>query len=289
MRRLSRILVLALLVAGPAIVAGTDRASAQAPERASEADAYRVGPRDVLDIKVFEEPRLDGEVRINESGSVRLPLVGEVAVEGLTVEEVTARLEQVLEAQFLQQASVSVEVVEYHSRPISVIGAVQKPGGLPLSGRVTLLEAITAAGGLTPLHGDTIFVLRRSENGLTDRVAIPVDDLLVQADPDLNIPIFANDLINVPVAVEVTVYCLGEVGRPGPVTFKSTERITLLTAIARAGGLTRRAAKRIVIRRKDPGSGPGEIEVNYRRVLGGREPDPELTQGDVIVVKESFF
>ncbi|MGD2114944.1 MAG: SLBB domain-containing protein, partial [Acidobacteriota bacterium] len=221
--------------------------------------------------------------------AIRLPLIGEVAVEGLTVDEVGARLKEVLEEQFLQQASVSVEVVEYHSRPISVIGAVQQPGGLPLSGRVTLLEAITAAGGLTPLHGDTIFVLRRSENGLTDRVAIPVNELLVQADPDLNIPIFANDLINVPVAVEVTVYCLGEVGRPGPVTFKSTERITLLTAIARAGGLTRRAAKKITIRRKDPSSGPAEIVVSYRRVLSGREADPELSQGDVIVVKESFF
>jgi protein involved in polysaccharide export with SLBB domain len=120
---------------------------------------------------------------------------------------------------------------------------------------------------------------------------IDAHDLLVRADPKVNIPIFDNDLINVPAAVEVTVYCLGEIATPGPVNFRSTERMTLLAAIARAGGLTDRAASRILIKRAaTQGDATGqELVVDYKRILAGKDPDVELAQGDVIVVKESFF
>ena len=119
-------------------------------------------------------------------------------------------------------------------------------------------------------------------------------DLMVRADPRANLPIFANDLINVPATVEVTVYCLGEVGKPGAITFKSTDRITVLAAIARAGGLSDRAAKRIMIRHagKPAAGGSGqsaEQTVDYKRILSGKDPDVELAEGDVVVVKESFF
>jgi protein involved in polysaccharide export with SLBB domain len=134
-----------------------------------------------------------------------------------------------------------------------------------------------------------IYVLRRADNGLSDQVAIPVEDLLVRADPRANIPLLANDLINVPAAVEITVYCLGAVARPGAVSFKSTERITLLAAIARAGGLTDRAAKALRVKRADATAGTPEIEADYKRILSGKDADVELRQGDVVVVKESFF
>jgi len=220
---------------------------------------------------------------------VRLPLVGRVPAEGLTESELATRLKQILERELLQRASVSVEVLEFRSRPISVIGAVRQPGSLNFSGRLTLLEAITAAGGLADNHGDSIFVLRRADNGLTDQVAIRIQDLLVRADPDVNIPIFSNDLINVPAAVEVTIYCLGEVASPGALTFQSTERVTLLAAIARAGGLTDRASKKILIRRHRADGNPQEIWVSYKTIVSGRQADPELTEGDVVIVKESFF
>lgn len=250
---------------------------------------YRLGPRDRVAIRVFEEPRLSGEFTVNEDGSVRLPLLGNVVAEGLTEDGFAARLKEVLEAELLQRASVSVEILEFRSRPISVLGAVRQPGSLDFSGRLTLLEAITAAGGLTPGHGDRIHVLRRASNGLTDQISISVDDLLVRADPDVNLPIFANDLINVPAAAEVTVYLLGEVSNPGAISFKSTERVTLLAALARAGGLTERASNKIRIQRPGPGGKPEEIVVRYKRVLAGEDPDPEIRSGDVIIVKESFF
>jgi polysaccharide biosynthesis/export protein len=189
----------------------------------------------------------------------------------------------------MQRASVDVQVLEFRSRPIVVMGAVKQPGNLGFSGRWTLLEALTAAGGLAEDHGNVVHILRHADNGLSDQVTIDLDDLLLRADPRFNLPIYANDFINVPGTVEVTVYCLGEVVKPGALPFKSSERITILTAIAHAGGLTDRASSRILIKRAAGGSGPSEITVDFKKILAGKEPDVELRQGDVIVVKESFF
>ena len=181
----------------------------------------------------------------------------------------------------MQRASVDVQVLEFRSRPISVIGAVKQPGNLGFSGRWTLLEAITAAGGLAENHGNVVYILRRADNGLSDQVAIDLDDLLVRADPRVNIPIFANDLINVPGAVEVTIYCLGEVAQPGALTFKSTERITLLTAIAHAGGLTDRALEEDPDQagRPAPTARPPRSTVDYKRILAGKAPGRRAAPG----------
>jgi protein involved in polysaccharide export with SLBB domain len=119
-------------------------------------------------------------------------------------------------------------------------------------------------------------------------VTIAVDDLLVKADARVNIPIFANDVINVPTASEITVYCLGEVGSPGAITFKSNERISVLSAIARAGGLGERAAKTIRIKRQ-VGDEERIFEVDYKRLLSGKAPDVGLESGDVLYVKQSFL
>lgn len=254
---------------------------------------YRIGPRDLIRIEVYDVPELNVERRVSESGAVNLPLIGDVPVAGKTEEQVSQDLKDLLGSKYLQRASVGVKVLEFRSRPISVIGAVKQPGNLAFSGRWSLLEALTAAGGLAENHGNVIYILRRADNGLSDQVAINIEDLLVRADPRVNIPIFANDLINVPATVEVTVYCLGQVNQPGALSFKSTERITLLAAIARAGGLTDRAAAKILIKRAasagSGGSPASEITVDYKRILADKEPDVELRQGDVVVVKESFF
>jgi len=261
---------------------------------------YRIGPKDLVQIQVFEVPELSSvERRVSEEGTVNLPLIGDIAAAGLTQEELARRIKTQLESKYVQRASTSVEVREFRSKPISVIGAVRQPGELAFSGRWTLIEAITAAGGLAENAGNVIYVLRRPENGLSDQVAVAVNDLLVRAEPRANLPIYANDLINVPPTVELTVFCLGEVANPGALIFKSTERLTLLSAIARAGGLTERAASKILIKR---GGGPSggqtagrtgavseEIHVDYKRIVGGKDPDVELREGDIVVVKESFF
>jgi polysaccharide export outer membrane protein len=279
--RLAAVLAIAALALGlPAL--------AQTQSPASSA-GYRVGPKDLLDIKVFEVPELNIERRVTEDGTINLPLIGEFPVAGLTVNEVASRLEALLEAKYVQRASVAVQIREFRSKPIAVLGAVRQPGNLAFSGRWTLLEAISAAGGVADAHGDTIHVLRRADNGLTDQISIPVDDLVLRADPDANIPIFANDVINVLPRIEVTVFCVGEVKSPGAQSFQSTDRITLLTAIARAGGLTDRASKKIQIKRRDRDGREREFEVDYRRILSGKDADVPLEGGDVLVVKESFL
>ena len=264
-------------------------ALAAAPSAAQGLEGYRVGPKDLLEIKVYEAPEFSGDLRVGEDGTILLPIHGAITVSGLTDAEVATLVERILERQYVQRATVTVQVKEFRFRPISVIGAVGKPGPLPYSGRWTLLEVLTAAGGATASPGGVVHVLRRSESGLTDQLTVSLEELMVAGDPRVNIPIYPADLINVPAPVEVTVFCLGEVQRPGAVVFKSTERLSLLTAVARAGGLTDRASKRLAIKRTGEGGIVQEIVVDYKAVLDGKVPDPELRQGDIVVVKESFF
>jgi polysaccharide export outer membrane protein len=254
-----------------------------------EGQSYRIGPRDLVEIRVFEMQELNNELRVSEDGTINLPPIGELAVAGKTEAQVAQNLKTLLETKYANHATVDVKVKEFRARPISVIGAVRSPGNLAFSGRWTLLEALTAAGGVGENHGKMLYVLRRADNGLSDQIAISLDDLLERADPRANIPLLANDLINVPTAVDVTIYCLGELARPGAISFKSTDHITLLAAIARAGGLTDRASKTIHIKRAEATAGAPEIEADYKRILAGKDRDVELHPGDVIVVKESFF
>ena len=280
-RRVRLLLALAALVALAPLAA-----SAQEPSTVS---TYRLGPKDLLRVKVFEVPELNVDSRVSETGTVNLPLIGEVPASGLTGQEFGASLKRLLEARYVNRANVSVEILEFRSRPITLIGSVKQPGNLAFPGRWTLLDALAAAGGLADSYGDLVYVLRRAENGLTYQLAIPVRELMVEGRPEANVPIFANDLINIPARVDISIYCLGEVRSPGELKFKSTERITVLSAIARAGGLTESASKKIRVKRREGGSLGPEIVVDYRRLLAGKEPDLELGEGDVLVVKEALF
>ncbi|HJT18309.1 MAG TPA: SLBB domain-containing protein, partial [Thermoanaerobaculia bacterium] len=97
------------------------------------------------------------------------------------------------------------------------------------------------------------------------------------------------DVVNVPPRSIVKVFCLGEVKQPGALEFDSDDRITLLSVIAKAGGLTDRASKTILIKRKGPDGKDIEMRVNYKAVIAGSVPDPPLKADDVVVVAESFF
>jgi polysaccharide export outer membrane protein len=260
-----------------------------AAEASQNRTSYRIGPMDLLAVRVFEVPELNLEARVSEAGNIILPLIGDVPVNGLTAAEVKIRLKALLESKYIQRASVSVQVREFRSRPISVIGAVSRPGPLAFSGRLTLMEALTAAGGLAASHGNFIYIFRRAENGLSDQLSVLVEDLMARAAPRANIPIFANDLINVPATAKVTIFFIGEVQSAGALSFQSTERITLLSAISRAGGLSDRASKKILIRRDSAAAEPVEMVVSYKEIVSGKVPDPILQAGDIVVVKRSFL
>lgn len=251
---------------------------------------YLLAPRDVISISVAEEPSFDTEASaIGADGTVEVPILGSFRVAGSTASEAAEALRQRLEAEYLRRASVEVKIVEYVSKPITVLGAVHRPGNLQLAGEWTLFAAITAAGGLTPNHDRVAYVRRRAANGLSDQLEIDLEALMVEGDPTLDIPLRPNDVIRIPPASEVTVYFLGEVAQPGAVKLQSTEKVTLLGAIARAGGLTDRAAHKITIRRTGRDGVSREVTARYDQILEGRSDDVPLENGDVVVVKESFF
>ena len=250
---------------------------------------YRIAPRDQIQIQVEEMQNLNQEVTVDETGTIELEPLGTVEVLGLTESQLAASLRSRLESRGLRKATVSVEVTSLRTRPVSILGAVGNPGNHGIPGRATLLEMLLGAGGLTSGHGPEIIVRRRAANGLSDEVRIATAELIEVGRPQVNIPIFSGDLISVPPARKLTVHMIGEVSLPGSLTFEGGERATLLTAIARAGGLTDEASKRIRIQRREPSGERGEIVADFRRILNNDEPDVPLQDDDLIIVKESFF
>src|SRR5476649_74154 len=110
---------------------------------AQETGDYRIGPKDLLEIRVLEIPDLNLDRRVTDAGTIDLPLLGGVSVAGKTTTEARAQLEDLLREKYVNRANVSVVVKEYANKPVSVVGAVTKPGSLSISGRFTLLQAIS--------------------------------------------------------------------------------------------------------------------------------------------------
>jgi polysaccharide export outer membrane protein len=261
---------------------------AMAQERSSSR-SYRIGPRDQIQVRVEEMPNLESAQEVAEDGTLVLPVVGSIRAQGLTEQEFAQRLRDRLLKEGLRKATVHVTVSGYKSRPVAMLGSIKNPGNHFVPGSASLLDMLTMAGGLTPEHGQSVYIRRRAENGLTDQVEISVVELIEAGNSDVNLPILAGDHINVPQAREFTIHFLGEVNQPGSHTFRSNQRVTLLTAIARAGGLTEVASNKIRILRDIEGQERQAIPADYRRILGGKAPDINLKNGDLVVVKESFF
>ncbi len=249
---------------------------------------YRIGPHDKVQLSVDELDGLDRELEVAEDGSIAVSELGKVDADGLTAEQLAVRIRTQLEAMGVRKATVEVSVTSRSSRPVSILGAVNKPGIHHVPRRTTLMEVILSAE-LAAAHGPDIIVSRWAANGLSDEVQIAVKDLLETGDPRVNIPIFAGDLIRVPPARELTVYFLGAVGEPGSQTLRGNRPITLLTTLVSGGGLAETASNKILIRRLEESGKRREIVANYRRMLNGDDPDIELVDGDIIIVKESFF
>lgn len=247
-----------------------------------------LGPRDVVDVRVLEDNSIGGRVTVTDDGQLVMNVVGKLAVAGLTSSQVEAKLKALLEAEYLARATVSVQVVEFSSKPISVIGAVVRPGRIGATGTTTLIQAITQAGGLAAGHGKQLYVLRVGRNGLSEQISIDVDELMALGNPDVNIPLAPNDLVNVPVDAPITIFVLGEVMRPGRAQFRSSQTPTLLQALADVGGLTDRAHKVLTIKRVVDGK-EQHLRVDYKAIIKGQRPDEILRDNDTIVVAEAFF
>jgi len=246
-----------------------------------------VGPRDILDIKVLEDSSMSGRVTVGDNGQIVLNNVGKVAVAGLTAAQIEAKLKSLAEA-YLTKATVSVQIVEFASKPISVVGAVVKTGRIGATSSTTLIQAITEAGGLAAGHGNQIYVLRTARNGLSEQLTIDVDDLMVRGNPDVNIPLAPNDLVNIPIDPPITIYVMGEVMRPGKAQFRRSQNPTLLQAIADAGGPTDRASKKVILKRITDGKQETKT-YNYRDIIRGKTNDIVLQDNDTIILDEALF
>ena len=278
MKRHAVLIVIGLLLATAAVAQELPILSSDAP----------VGPRDVLDVRVLEDAKISGRVVVSDEGNIVLNVLNKVQVAGLTSTQIESRLKSLLEADILTKATVSVQVVEFASKPISVVGAVVRPGRIGASGNTTLIQAITQAGGLAAGHGKELYVLRTGRNGLSEQVAINIEDLMVRGNPDLNIPLAPNDLVNVPIDTPIAIYVMGEVMHAGKVEFRSSQTPTLLQAIAAAGGPTDRASKNVVVKRLISGR-EQTIKINYRDILNGKRPDEILRDNDTVYLKEALF
>jgi polysaccharide export outer membrane protein len=266
---------------------------AQAPQAKEARDefvrAYRIGPQDLLELRVFEVEELSQTVRVEEDGTITLPLLGRVMVKGLTQEEVVQRLTDLLQAKYVKNPQVTIFIREYKNQQVAVIGAVERSGNYELVGRRNLLQMISMAGGLTEMAGNEVFILREGPDGQTSTVTIDLKDLLVNGNQTLNVAIEPNDVINVSVDREIRVFVMGRVNTPGPITAKLSEGMTLLQAIAGAGGPAEGAKQTAVTITRKNGGKEQKIKVNLKDILKGKKMDIKLQEGDVVFVPESFW
>jgi protein involved in polysaccharide export with SLBB domain len=143
--------------------------SAVAPQAPSSTlDNYILSPNDIVLVKVFEDPDLDSQHRISQDGTINFPLIGVVQISGRTVTQAASTIRDRLLKGYLRNPQVRVNVIQYASRRITVLGQVQKPGSyvLPNEERVDLLQAIAMAGGFTRLADEGRVLVRRNVNGV---------------------------------------------------------------------------------------------------------------------------
>jgi polysaccharide export outer membrane protein len=126
--------------------------------------AYKIGPLDVLEITVFRVPELSKTVQVAATGTINLPLIGEVPAAGQTAQAVEHDLTKRLGAKFLQSPQVNVNIREYNSQRVTIDGAVKKPGVYPIRGGTTLLQLIATAEGLTDTAQEEIAVFRKTDD-----------------------------------------------------------------------------------------------------------------------------
>jgi protein involved in polysaccharide export with SLBB domain len=153
--------------------------SAVAPQGPSSTlDNYILSPNDIILVKVFEDPDLDSQHRISQDGTINFPLIGVVPVSGRTVTQAASTIRDRLLKGYLRNPQVRVNVIQYASRRITVLGQVQKPGSyvLPNEERVDLLQAIAMAGGFTRLADEGRVLVRRNVNGVDTILKVNAHD-----------------------------------------------------------------------------------------------------------------
>jgi polysaccharide export outer membrane protein len=278
--------LLALLVVLPALQA----APAEDPPAPDARPGYRVGAGDVLGITVFGHPDLSVAPAVQPSGNIVMPLLREVPVAGLTVAEVQRKLRNLLERDYLVDPQVHVEVKEYQSQYVIVLGEVNSPGRKPLRGETRLIDALVDAGGFKPTASAEVTITRTEgafEDGQTTlHIHLTGAQMRAQDEVNLRLPLQNGDVITALGQRHVTVE--GEVARPG--RYVTDGNLSVSGALSLAGGRTRFASDDVTVRRRDPETGDVEIlEVDVDEVRKGKQEDLVLQPQDVLTVPRRRF
>ena len=244
----------------------------------SYAQEYTVGEGDVLDINVYENEDLSTTVRVSSDGTVRVPLLGEINVKDLTVSKVSAKIEKLFADGYLVNPQVDVFIAEHRSKKAIILGQIRNPGQYELRGRITFLEFISKAGGLTADAGTSAIVKRSNKPGKkAEQIVLDLEKLIKKGDTSLNILVQDNDSIYITKAK--TYYVAGEVNKPN--SYKYEHELTVIKAITMAGGFSKIAAKnKVQIIR---------VVNSEKRIFENVNMDEPILPDDVIVVPESFF
>ena len=252
----------------------TSDASESAITSAYKGD-YILGPGDLLAIDVFQVDELEGTVRVSSTGFIKLPLTGKIKVGGLTVAEAEAEIREKL-LRYLQDPIVNVFVQEYRSQNITVLGAISNPQVYTVTRQNFLLDILSVAGGLTTDAGDICFIQRKGET-----IVVNIRDLLIGGQVNLNIPVFAGDVVHVPTGG--VFFVNGSVKAPGSFVMKG--RVTLTQAILMAKGFDYSAKKSQIRIYRDSGKEKLDIiETDYDSILKEQNEDIVLKDKDIVIV-----
>lgn len=272
---------------GASVVSGQFVTPTAPAETGPNLPAQPIGPNDLLAISVYGAPEFSRSVRVSEEGSIRLPMLRDrIAVLGLLPGEVETRIAEVLEsAQILVEPAVSVSIAEYHSHPISVIGAVKAPLTFQAVGRTSLVEAITRAQGLAEDAGAEILISRPGKAGAAPRIErVAVKGLIDGSDPGLNVGLEGGEEVRVPTVGRV--YVVGNVKHPGNFRLDEAAGMSVLKALAMSEGLAPDAAKLAYIYRRTGGA-PAEIPVELRKIMDRKAEDVQLAANDIFYIPDN--
>jgi polysaccharide export outer membrane protein len=245
---------------------------------------YQIGPEDVLEIEAYNVEELQKTVRVNSNGEIALPLVGIIKAQGMTVPELEKVIAERLE-RYVEETVVTVFVKEYRSQRISVVGSVEKPQIYAVTGQRYLIDMLATAGGLTKEAGSLCYIIRpkgqNSQARDSEKIIIDLNELLANGNVNLNIPVFAGDVINVPKGG--IIFVDGAVKSPG--VFNMQGNTTLIQAITMAHGLDSGAKPDDIRIFRDNRKGERDvIAVDYNAIRNGKNPDILLAENDIIIV-----
>ena len=251
----------------------------------------RIGNDDLLGITVYDAPELTRTVRVDANGDIRLPMLRQhIQAAGLYPADLETSVTAALsEEHVLVDPVVTVTIAEIRSRPISVVGAVRTPVTFQASGLVTLLDAISQAGGFAENAGPEILVSQKAIAGgeiHTDLVRIPVSGLIDAVNPSLNLVLHGGEEVRVPEAGKF--YVLGNVHRSGAFSIANGPQSSVLKALAMAEGLDHFSGHTAYIYRSDSSrTGKQEIAIELKKIMDRKSPDVPLLANDILYVPEA--